>query len=101
MSDRILYHVQADNLVTRQIAGETIIVPIAGGVGELNAIYTLNGMGTLVWEMLRAATPDREILQRISQEYEVAPEAAAKDLAEFMDSLRSAGLIRSSVQSGS
>ncbi len=101
MSERIRYHVQADNLVTRQIAGETIIVPIAGGVGELNAIYTLNGLGTMIWEMLRTGIPESKILQRLCREYEVAPETAEKDLAEFLDSLCTAKLIRSSVQGGS
>jgi hypothetical protein len=100
MSDHIVYHVQADNLVMRQIAGETIVVPIASGVGELNAIYTLNPMGTIIWEMLGVAVPDRAIINRLCQEYEITPEAAARDLAEFLDSLRAAGLICSSLRSG-
>jgi hypothetical protein len=100
MSDNILYHVQSDNLVTRQIAGETIVVPIAHGVGELNTIYTLNQMGTMIWEMLGVAVPDHAIINRMCQEYEITPEAAEKDLAEFLDSLRAAGLICSSLQSG-
>ncbi|MBN1570663.1 MAG: PqqD family protein [Acidobacteria bacterium] len=87
--------------MTRQIAGETIIVPIAGSVGELNAIYTLNAMGTMVWEMLRLPTSDEAILQKLCREYEVAFDTAAEDLTEFLDSLRDAGLIRSSAQGGS
>jgi hypothetical protein len=100
MGTYTLSYVQANNLVTRQIAGETIIVPIRGGVGELNAIFTLNPMGTMIWEMLSAATTDRAIVQSICQEYEVTPEEAGKDLAAFLDSLRAAGLICSSPQSG-
>jgi hypothetical protein len=100
MSDHMVYHVQADNLVTRQIAGETILVPISSGVGEINSIYTLNPMGTMIWEMLGVAVPDRAIINRICEEYEITPEAAARDLAEFLDSLRAAGLICSSLKSG-
>jgi hypothetical protein len=100
MREHTVYHIQADNLVTRQIAGETIVVPIAGSVGELNAIYTLNPIGTMIWEMLKVATPDRMIINRLCQEYEIAPEAAASDLTAFLDSLRAAGLIFSTARSG-
>lgn len=100
MSDHTSCHIQADNLVTREIAGETIIVPIGSSVGELNAIFTLNPMGTMIWEMLRVATPDRAIVQKICQEYQVLPEEAERDLTELLDSLRAAGLICSSPQSG-
>jgi len=37
--------VKEPDLVTRLIAGETIIVPIRDGVGDLNAVYTLNQVG--------------------------------------------------------
>ena len=86
--------------MTRRIAGETIVVPIRGGVGELNAIFTLNPMGTMIWEMLATATPDHAIVQKICQEYKVTHEEAEKDLTGFLNSLRAAGLICSSPQSG-
>lgn len=92
--------IQADNLVTRQIAGETIIVPIRGGVGELNAIFTLNPMGTKIWDMLGASTTYRTIVHSICQEYEVTPDEVEKDLTEFLGSLSAAGLICSSPQDG-
>ena len=41
-----------DNCVTREIAGETIIVPIKGRVGDLDSIYTLNEVGTLIWQLI-------------------------------------------------
>ena len=100
MSTCALNHVRTDNLVTRQIAGETIIVPVAGGAGQLNAIFTLNAVGSMIWDMLRAAAPEHEILQSICQKYEVAPEQAQPDLTAFLDTLRAAGLLCSSPQTG-
>jgi hypothetical protein len=100
MRDYTLSHIQADNLVTRKIAGETIVVPIKSGAEELNAIYTLNATGTEIWEMLHSAKSDQAILQSICREYDVTPEEAEKDLTEFLDSLRAAALISSSPQSG-
>ena len=93
-------HKQAENLVTRQIAGETLIVPVGSGVGQLHAIFTLNPLGSMIWEMLGAATPDQTIVESVCRKYEITPEQAQTDLAEFLDALRSAGLINSSPQSG-
>jgi hypothetical protein len=92
-------YVQVDNLVTRKIAGETIIVPIGKNSGELNAIYTLNPTGTKIWEMLGAAVANPLIAQSICEEYDVTLEEARKDLEEFQASLHNAGLLRFPSQS--
>jgi hypothetical protein len=80
------------NLVTRKIAGETVIVPVKSGVGDLNCIYTLNQTGTAVWDMREAGASIQEIAARLCEQYEVGKEQASNDVAEFFESLRSAGL---------
>jgi hypothetical protein len=47
---------KAADFVTRDIAGETIIVPVRDGVGDLNSIYTLNELGTRVWQLVDGQT---------------------------------------------
>jgi hypothetical protein len=44
--------IKETDFVTREVAGETIIVPIRGNVGDLNSIYTLNEVGTKIWELI-------------------------------------------------
>jgi len=82
-----------DDIVTRCITDETIIVPIRGGVGDLNSIYTLNEMGTRIWELMNDQTDIDKMAEIISSEYEVSIEEAKKDIAEFLSSLESVGLI--------
>ena len=52
--------------VTRRIAGETLIIPVAGQVGDLDAIYTLNDVGSRVWELIQGATPVSRIVDAIN-----------------------------------
>jgi len=40
MSDSEHRFTKGDGFVTRNIAGETIIVPVRGGVGDLDSIFT-------------------------------------------------------------
>lgn len=80
--------------VTRVIAGETLIVPIAGGVADLEAIYTLNEVGSRIWALLEQPMTLRQIADRIQAEFEVSPDVAARDVAEFIEMLRGARLVR-------
>ena len=82
------------DLVTRLIAGETIIVPIRNGVGDLNAIYTLNEVGTRIWQLIDGQTRVEQMIKAITAEYEVPKEEAEKDIVEYLDSLEQAGLIK-------
>jgi hypothetical protein len=89
-------YVKKNDCVTRQIAGETIIVPIRGQVGDLESIYLLNGVGTRTWELIDGRRGVAEIGGEISKEkeYEVPQEEASGDMADFLTSLEKAGLIQ-------
>jgi hypothetical protein len=86
--------------VTRQIADETIIVPVRGGVGELQSIYTVNEPGAGIWQMVRDGMPPDRIVDAICRQYEVSAEAATRDVMSFMDDLRTSGLIPGSTEQG-
>ena len=82
------------SLVTRQIAGETLIVPVAGHVMDLESIYVLNPVGSRIWELLRSPTTPDRIAEVIASEFAVSPSDAVGDVAEFLDSLKTRGLIQ-------
>ena len=86
--------------VTRSIAGETIIVPIKSGVGDLNSIYTLNEVGSRIWQLIDGARTAGQIAQAITEEYDVTMEAAAQDVTELLGALEAEGLIRQLAESG-
>jgi hypothetical protein len=46
------YYAKDADLVTRDVAGETIVVPIKNKVGDLNSIFTLNEIGTVIWGLI-------------------------------------------------
>ena len=89
------------DLVTRCVAGEIIIVPVRAHVAELDSIFTLNEVGTMIWELIDGRTRVGQIAEAICRAYGIAPEEAGKDVVEFLASLEAAGLIRPSVESGS
>jgi len=82
------------DLVTRDVAGETIIVPIRGHVGDLEGVYTLNKVGATIWQLIDGEKPAHEILDAVTREYNVESGEAQKDLIDFFKDLEDAGLIR-------
>jgi hypothetical protein len=82
------------SFVTRQIAGETLIVPVTGQVMDLESLYVLNEVGSRIWELLRAPTTVDRIADVVAREFDVTAERAAADVAEFIDSLGARGLVR-------
>jgi hypothetical protein len=91
--------VKGVDLITRHIAGETLIVPVKGHVSDLDSIYTLNEVGSRIWELIDSHRPVASIIKTIHTEYEVTEQDARRDVLELFDSLQTAGLIRPSRQS--
>jgi Coenzyme PQQ synthesis protein D (PqqD) len=82
-------------VVSRQIEGELIIVPIRRGVGDLNSLYTLNPVGSVLWEFMTEGHSLSEMVQRICEEFEVTKTQAQEDIRQFLDSLLEEKLIQS------
>lgn len=85
---------KGSDLVTRCIAGETIVVPVSGNAGDLDSIYTLNEVGSLVWQLLDGHISINQIVSTVCKDYDVGKGEAEKDIIEFIGSLQAAGLIR-------
>lgn len=81
-------------VVSRQIEGELIIVPIRHGVGDLNSLYTLNQVGLVLWDFMQAEHTVPEMMYRVCEEFEVTPAQAQNDICEFLDSLLEEKLIQ-------
>ena len=81
------------SFVTRRIAGETLILPVAGHVANLDSIYVMNSVGTRIWELLAAPMPIERIADTLTSEFDVTAQRAAADVAEFIDVLSQRGLI--------
>ncbi|MCI5161108.1 MAG: PqqD family protein [Candidatus Electrothrix sp. AX5] len=84
---------QADNIVTRKVMDETLLVPISGDLASMDELYTLNDTGAFIWQALDGARTLAEIGRQLEQEYDAPLEAIEVDMLEIMSGLAEAGLI--------
>jgi phage major head subunit gpT-like protein len=81
------------SVVSRVVAGETLIVPVRGKVGDLASIYSFNGTGSLIWQLLDAPRSLADLIDAVEHEYEVGQEQAQKDVTQFLNDMLSVGLV--------
>ncbi|WP_179137245.1 PqqD family protein [Candidatus Entotheonella palauensis] len=91
---------QRQDCVTRQIGDETIIVPVRAHVADLEAIYTLNEMGSMIWNLLDGHTNARQIAATLCELYDVTYSEALQDVNEFLHALEAASLIAPAAAQG-
>ncbi len=77
-------------IVARRIAGETILVPVTKRAQEMG-LFTLNEVGTFVWERLDGARPLAAIATELTEAFEVDAPRAGEDLLDFTRRLAEAG----------
>jgi len=59
------------DVVVRKIEGETIIIPIVAGIGDLeDDLYALNETGQAIWEKLDGQKSVHAIIAELSIEYQ-------------------------------
>ena len=80
-------------LIKREIAGDTILVPVGRTVLDSNGLFVLNELGAFIWDLLPNVEDEEAICKAILAEYDVSAGEAAKDVAEFMAMLRKMEII--------
>jgi hypothetical protein len=80
-------YVQNENVITRQLAELTVLVPVRGQLVDLQQLFTLNPVAEFIWRRLDGCTPMETILQAALDTYQVEREQAAADAESFIRTL--------------
>ena len=80
-------------MIHRQLAGDDILVPGGSAVLDLNGLFVMTETGAFIWSVLPQAETDEDVVDKMLEEYDVDRETAEKDVKDFLDRLRSYGII--------
>lgn len=80
--------------VLREIAGETILIPVGQTALTMNGMITLDPVAALIWKKLEAESDETTILQAILDTFEVDEKTASADLQDFLGQMINAGLLQ-------
>ncbi|HWR97439.1 MAG TPA: PqqD family protein [Candidatus Methanoperedens sp.] len=80
-------------VVRREIAGETILVPIRGRAADMRRMYALNPSAAFVWERIDGARSLEEILDELLAAFAGERETARADVDAFIATALAEGLL--------
>src|ERR1700730_14928982 len=81
--------------VPRVNPGQTLVVPICAGIGDMEAVYTFNGLGAQLWHLLQESLTEENLIAWLMQNFEVDPEVRRDGVRAFLDDLKQTGLVTS------
>lgn len=77
----------------REVAGEILVIPVGKTALSLNGMIVLNPVSKVIWQCLGKGAEYHEILNAVTDTFEVSMEEAAADLNEFLNELRKQKLL--------
>ena len=86
-------YVRSESVVSRVIAGETLIIPVRKGVGDLASIYSLNEVASAIWKAIAGPCTTDEIVHSLETEFAGSREHMERDIEVFLHEMQSAGLV--------
>ena len=76
------------DMVTRTIDDETILMPIFKTSEEINCIYTLNKVGSEVWNLIDGKRTLAKIRTEVLKRFDTTEQEAEKEMEKFLRDLK-------------
>lgn len=76
---------KSDSIISREIEGELLIIPISSGIGDMeDEIYSMNETGKAIWDQLDGTQSVSQIIQILQDEFEATTEELRWDLESLL-----------------
>ena len=83
------------NFVIRDVAGESVVVPLVGSTAKMGNMFAINETGSVVIKAMQEGLDFEEIVARILGAYDVPDQAQLRaDLSSFIGQLVSKGFFQ-------
>jgi len=79
--------VLSEDAIFRDLNGEAVVLDLVSG-----AYFGLNQVGTRIWQLIEQDGRLQNVLARLGEEYEAAPQQLEHDLLDLVSRLARAGL---------
>lgn len=82
-----------DGFLLREVAGNYVVIAVGEDAVNFNSIITVNEIGAYIWNKINEGKNEEAIADDIIGEYRIDRNTALKDIGEFANQLREAGII--------
>ncbi len=71
----------------KKVGEEIVLVPIKDSVASMDEMFTLNDVGSFIWEQLKDGVTEENLTNALVEEFDVDTDTANADLKEFLAQL--------------
>ena len=82
-----------EGFVLRQVADTWVVMPLGQQSLDFDGMLTLNDTGALLWQTLERGGDREAMADALTAEYEVARDAALRDVDVFLGKLQETGCV--------
>ncbi len=82
-----------EEIVSREIAGETILVPISGKLADMQKLFAVDAVAEYIWQQVDGENDLGAIRDSVVKSFDVDEKQAVDDILEFVDQLLNEDLI--------
>ena len=81
-------YARSAGVVAREIEGEIIIVPLVGGIGDMeDELFTLNETGKAIWKKLDGNKKLVDLIRELEEEFEAPEGEIQQDVIGLIEEL--------------
>lgn len=84
---------RSSDFVTREIAGELLLVPVGAQTKKLNGFVTFTDTGAFLWKQLEGGATAAQLAEKLAGEYGQVPGDVLADVESFLQKAAAQGLI--------
>jgi len=89
-----VFYTVSENVVTREIEDEVIIVPLVSGMGNLeDELYSLNETGKAIWKKLDGTRDLKTVIRELALEFEASLGEVEEDVMGLTRELLDRGML--------
>ena len=77
----------------RNLADEWVVIPIGSATLDFSGLIRVNDAGAFLWRILEHGSERALLIDALLNEYDIDQMTAEKDLDDFLDTLKSHGIL--------
>ena len=85
--------IRNSNFVKRKIGTQFVIVAVGEATRKFNGMISINATGSFIWDQLEKEITMEQLVQAMTDAYEVDAPTALADASEFVETLKGVGAV--------
>ena len=82
-----------DDVVSRSVGGQRLLIPLRAKEADLGRVFTLNGTAAVAWDRFDGTVRIGEVAEALGREYGEPPETVLADLWSLVQELSRRSLV--------